>query len=156
VAFNLYMLFEPAPPAYVILFFVNSDCPIARRYSPEINRIAKEFQKGFTSKLVYCDQNVSARALKNHHNDFKFSFDFITDPKHLLTKQFKVSVVPTAVVVDKSNRVLYRGRIDDSYGSDFKWRKPKQLDLRNALSAIQSGKPVKVKETTPVGCTLSL
>jgi AhpC/TSA family len=137
-----------------VLFFVNSDCPIARRYSPEISRIAKEFGSTFKFRLLYCDPKTSDLELRKHHTDFGFVMRWDRDPVHSLAKQLKVSVVPAVVVIDAKKHILYTGRIDDSYGTDFKWRKPKHLDLRNALESIRFGKKIVVKKTNPIGCTL--
>jgi hypothetical protein len=140
-------------PAIKVDFFITSDCPICRRYSPEMNRIVREFPAA-KFRMVYSQPGITANVAKQHQMEFKILAPFLLDPKGVEARRAGAKVVPTAVVYSGS-KLVYRGRIDDAYGSDFKWRKPKSPDLRNAIKAALSGQAPKVKETTPIGCTLS-
>jgi hypothetical protein len=52
--------------------------------------------------------------------------------------------------------VVYRGRIDDSFAVLGQPRRPvKDADLRNALEAVVTGKPIEKPETKAVGCYIS-
>jgi hypothetical protein len=146
------MFFGPIQKPQV-LFFVYSDCPIARRYTPEMNRIANEFGKDFEFRMVYCDPKTAA--LKKHHQEFKYAFGYSLDSGLVLAKKHGVKAVPTAVVLDKSGRRQYRGRIDDSYTPAYRWKKPQVFDLRKALNSVKFGKSVETRETVVVGCLLS-
>jgi thiol-disulfide isomerase/thioredoxin len=140
------------PPA-LVYYFVNSDCPIARRYSPEMARIAKEHEREGMFKIVFCDPKFTKQQATKHCKEFGLNFSFLLDANKMLAKRNGIKTVPTAVIIYQG-KVAYRGRIDDAYGSDYKWRKPKQFDLRNALEAIRLGRPIPIKETTPIGCHL--
>ena len=142
-------------PKVETLFFVTSDCPISARYSPEINRIVKEFGDVSSFQIEYEDQGVPLGSLQAHQKEFGIKTPFSLDFKHGIAKQYKVIAVPTALVRNAKGEVLYMGRIDDAYGKDFHWHPVKQADLRNALSAIKAGKTVSVKSTAVIGCTIS-
>jgi thiol-disulfide isomerase/thioredoxin len=149
------LLIGPAfePTTVQLRVFVNYDCPIARRYAPELNRIQRDFSKKIDFKLVYCDKELSLSQIKKHHQEFDLKMAFQTDPTRKLIKEFGVSTVPTAVVTQR-DQMLYFGRIDDAYGKDYKWRRPKSFDLRDALASILAKKPVKNPRTEPIGCAL--
>lgn len=151
-AFNLYMLPLFVPPVKVD-FFITSDCPICRRYSPEMNRIVRDFPNA-KFRIVYSEPGITSAVAKRHQKEFKILAPFFLDPQGLEAKRAGAKIVPTAVVYAGS-KLVYRGRIDDAYGSDFKWRTPKSPDLRNALKAALAGKEPALKETQPIGCTLS-
>ena len=142
-------------PKVKTIFFVTSDCPIAQRYVPEIKRIIKDYKSVSTFRLVYEDSGVSQQKVSAHHSEYNMKCPFSLDKGHSIAKRYKITVVPTALVLNDRGETLYRGRIDDSYGENFKWRPAKQLDLRNALSALRDGKSVPVKVTSVIGCTLS-
>jgi hypothetical protein len=93
--------------------------------------------------------------MKAHHQEYKLGCPLIIDPKHTKAKMFKVKGVPTVVVMSTEDNVFYQGRIDDSYGKDYKWRPTKQHDLRNALEDLKHSRPVRVKSTTVIGCALN-
>lgn len=136
------------------LVFVTTDCPVAQRFTPELKRIMKDFRSVTSFKFVYEDTGISVDKVKAHHTEFKIDCPLEVDNKQWLAKQYHVTGVPT-VVVRSGSSMAYKGRIDDSYGSDFKWHPAKQKDLRNALTALKNGVPVKVKRTKVIGCALN-
>lgn len=138
-----------------VLFFVNHDCPIARRYSPEFNRLVNEFGKTFDFRSVYCDQGVPLETLKKFHSEFKLITTFSFDSNRKLVRAYGVKVVPTAVILNRDQKVWYFGRIDNAYGDNFKWRKPTQFELRDALRSIRAGTLPKTIRTSAIGCTLA-
>ena len=141
-----------APPIKVD-FFITSDCPICRRYSPEMNRIVRDFPAA-KFRMVYSEPGISAAIAKKHQKEFRMLAPFFLDPNGIEAKRAGAKVVPTAVVYSGA-QLVYRGRIDDAYGSDYKWRTPKSPDLRNAIKAALSGNAPNPKETKPIGCSLS-
>jgi hypothetical protein len=143
----------------VLRVFVNSDCPIARRYTPELNRIYREFGSRVSMRLVYCDPDFSRGAAEKHHREFKLAMSFEQDSRQTLAKSLGVVTVPTAVLSEagtdgKNGKVLYFGRIDNAYGADYKWRKPTDFDLRNAMDDVLKGRKVRLAKTVAIGCSL--
>lgn len=142
-------------PKFETLFFVTTECPISRRFTPEIKRIMTEYSTVSSFVFVYEDENGSLSKVKAHHREFGLNGPFWLDPERKLAKKYQVKGVPTAVVRSRDGAAQYFGRIDDSYGNDFKWRPAKHRDLRDALSALGKGKPVPVTRTTVIGCALN-
>ena len=138
------------------LFVITSDCPIAQRYTPEIKRIIKEYRAVSSFRFVYEDEGMTEKQIQIHHDEYKIPCLFSIDEKHAFARANKITGVPTVFIRAMKGPFLYRGRIDDSYGADFKWHPAKHRDLRNALEAIRLGKPVPVKQTKVIGCALSL
>jgi thiol-disulfide isomerase/thioredoxin len=137
-----------------VVVFVNHDCPIARRYSPELKRWEKEYSGEVSFKMMYCDTGIGRAALTKHHQEFGLRMEFGTDPKRTISKGYGVVAVPTVIVFSRTNRLIYMGRIDDSYGEDFKWRTPNRRDARDAIEAALSGVAPKVSRTRVIGCAL--
>ena len=144
-----------ALPKLETLFFVTSDCPISKRFTPEIKRIIRDFKGTSTFKYIYEDQDTTYVKMKAHHDEYSITCPLSLDPKQELAKKYGVKGVPTVVLRSTSGAVHYQGRIDDSYGTDFKWHPAKQTDLRNALTALKVGKKVPVKQTKVIGCALN-
>jgi hypothetical protein len=134
--------------------FIAHDCPISNKYAPEINRIVREYApKKVGFYVVYCEADGSPANAAKHHQDFGYTCPGLLDPKHALVKLAGASVTPEAAVFDSSGKLVYRGRIDNLY-IDF--GKPRYAatvhDLRRALDAVITGKPIPVKTTKAVGC----
>ena len=65
-------------------------------------------------------------------------------------------MTPEAVVFDRDDQLVYRGRIDDRY-VDFGQARPEptQRDLETAIDAVLDGLPVAHQVTEAVGCPIA-
>ncbi len=137
------------------LFFVTNDCPIANAYAHEIARICSDYAgRGVGCELVYVDQQMSDEAARKHAQEYGHGdYPRIVDRKHELVKATGVTVTPEVAVIDRAGKVVYRGRIDDSFAALAQPRRPvRSADLRNALDEVVAGKVVAVSETKALGC----
>jgi hypothetical protein len=148
----------PAPGVKATVFvFVTTDCPIANRYAPEIQRLTSIFaSQGVRFWLVYANPHEPPASIRNHLRQFQYAIPALRDPEHALVRFTKVTVSPEAAVVDPGGVLLYHGRIDDrcvNIGRDRP--SPTRADLAEALRAILDGKAVAQSATPAVGCILS-
>jgi hypothetical protein len=140
------------------LFFITNECPISNSFAHEIARICADYKaKGIACALVYVDPAVSDDQARQHAQEYGHGdYPKIVDRRHELVKATGVTVTPETAVVDQSGKVVYRGRIDDSYAALGQPRRPaKNADLRDALDAVVAGKPVEKPETRALGCYIS-
>jgi hypothetical protein len=148
----------PAPGVRATVFvFVTTDCPIANRYAPEIQRLTAIFtSQGVRFWLVYANPHEPLASIRNHLRQFQYAIPALRDPEHALVRFTKVTVSPEAAVVDQGGVLLYHGRIDDQWVNIGRDRpSPTRRDLAEALRAILDGKPVAQSATPAVGCILS-
>lgn len=147
--------FALGPDKASVLIFVLHDCPIANAYAPEIARIAKDYRgKPVRLALVYVDPDLTTKEIQKHRKEYGHEgCTAFFDRKHLLVKATGADVTPEAVVIDRSGRIAYRGRISNLYANYGKRRrKATQHDLRDAIDAVLEGKPVKNPRTEALGC----
>lgn len=138
------------------VIFISTDCPIANRYAPELERLRVEFEaKGVKLTLAHVDPELSDDQAREHAAQFALKAAIVADRKHQLVRASGATVTPEAVVVDPAGRIRYRGRIDDWF-TDFgkSRRKPAQHDLREALQALLEGRLVTNPQTKAVGCLM--
>ena len=133
--------------------FVLKDCPIANQYTPEIKRLAGKY-KNVQFRMVFEDEDIQPKEVFDHLNEYGLKLPGVLDDHHRQAKQYGATISPTAVVTVNS-RIVYKGRIDDTYVSIGK-RKSQAAshDLSAALDAVLAGKPVKTVTTQAVGCRL--
>jgi len=139
----------------LLLVFISHDCPISNFYSHEISRVCEEYgKKGVRCSLVYVDPRLTDEAAKKHAEEYGHgSYPRIVDRKHELVAQTGATVTPQAVLMRPDKSIIYSGRIDNFYVALGKKRQVvTEHDLRNALEAATSGKPIAVPKTNPVGC----
>jgi len=154
-------LVDPLAPASgvraTVFVFITTDCPIANRYAPEIQRLTAIFTpQGVRFWLVYANPHEPVASIRNHLRQFQYAIPALRDPEHSLIRFTKVTVSPEAAVVDQGGALVYHGRIDDRWVNLGRDRpSPTHSDLAEALSATLEGKPVAQTATSAVGCILA-
>ena len=140
-----------------VLLFARTDCPITKRYAPEMQRLSGEFAaKGVAFWLVFEDASETLGEIHSLIDQYKYPGTPLRDPTHALVRRAHATVAPEAAVFDHQRRLVYHRRIDHQYLDIGKSRPVAQVhDLENAISAVLSGTPVKESETRAVGCSLA-
>ena len=142
----------------VALVLIAHDCPICNAYAPELSRIAKEFGKrGVLVELVYTEPGLSLHSARAHASSYSYTgLKLFLDTKGTLARTSGVTITPEAAVYDPSGRLTYRGRIDNQYVSFGKQRaRVTSRDLRAALEATLSHRPIAHARTDAIGCYIS-
>jgi hypothetical protein len=138
-----------------VYVFTTTDCPIANRYAPEIQRLAAKYQQFARFVLVYPVPTDTPELISEHQKKFAYVLDSVRDTDQKLVKMTGVTVSPEVAVM-RGTQVLYRGRIDDRYIELGKERpNPTRRDLESALDLITTGRAAAVKQTRAIGCILA-
>jgi peroxiredoxin len=140
----------------IVLFFVTNDCPVTNSYVPEMNRIEESYAaQGIGFYAVQADTSVPDAAVTSYARDYHYGFSLLLDPGQILVKLTGATVTPQVVVLSPDGQALYRGRIDNRI-EDFGRQHPEATkhDLRDALDAVLSGKPVPEPVTKSIGCAI--
>ena len=140
----------------VLLFFVITDCPVGNSYVPEMNRIHEAYSaRGVQVYAVQADPGVAAAEVAKYAREYGYTFPVLLDPGQALVKHTGATVTPEAAVLASDGKLLYLGRIDNRV-EDFGETRPRatENDVRNALDAVLSGKPVAHATTRSIGCAI--
>lgn len=142
----------------VVVIFIGYDCPISNAYSPEINRLCREFSPhGVQFLLVYADADLDMESAQRHATEYGFTCPTILDPQMTLVRWVGAKIKPEAAVLTPKGQLLYRGRINDLYPEVGKKRpRPTTHDLKDALQAVIEGKEIRVPRTRAVGCDIQI
>lgn len=139
-----------------VLFFVTLECPVVKRYLPRVGELARTYaERGVITLVVNVGPGDSlvdaAGQVSKHAPAAVFGKDF----ELALAHACGVERTPTAIVLDRERRLVYRGRVDDQHGYGAGRDMPSRADLQLALDEVLAGKPVGVAETTPTGCLIT-
>ncbi|MCS6976010.1 MAG: redoxin family protein [Gemmatales bacterium] len=151
-----YRLPGPGECQAVVVIFLSHDCPIANAYAPEIKRLCQVYkQRGVVFCVVYAERDLSRETAKKHAQEYGYCCPVLLDPELKLVRRVGATKVPEAAVLSPRGDLLYRGRIDDRY-VDYGQRRSvvRSQDLRDALDAALSGKPVARPRTEVIGCDI--
>jgi len=144
---------------FIVVFTCNT-CPVAQAY---LNRVA-ELNASYAAKgypviainpndagAVPAESFDKMQALAKGKN---FTYPYLLDPDHVVTKQFGATRTPHVFLVnksDKGNTVEYIGAIDnDPEGENA----VKEDYVKNAINNLATGKKPAVTTTKAVGCSI--
>ena len=142
----------------VVVVFIMPDCPIANYFQPTLHELHDRFSaQGVPFFLVHSDSDVTREIASKHAEAYKISCPVVLDEKQVLARRLGARVTPQAFLLDSAGRVVYQGRINDLF-ADFgkRRREPTTHDLRNALEALLSGRPIEPAKTRAIGCYLAI
>jgi hypothetical protein len=145
-----------AVAALEVWIFTRTDCPIANRYAPAIEKLYQEYSaRGVAFKLIYPEPGVTAANVEKHRTEYRLTVPFEIDSKQLLVKQAGVQVTPEAAVFS-DGKLIYRGRIDDRQAAlNFARQGTVTQDLAITLDSILTGhRPPKLRTTRAFGCAI--
>ena len=150
----------------LVVVFTCNHCPTAQYYEDRIKGIVDDYKKkGFAlvaispndpksvrlDELGYTDSGDSFEEMKVRAKHKKFNFPYLYDgDKEEVSRAYGPVATPHAFVFDKTRKLRYVGRIDDSERPEF----VKSHDLRNAIDAVLAGREVELKQTKAFGCSI--
>jgi hypothetical protein len=152
-------LLAPHGTRAVVLFFAASDCPIANRYIPEIERLEQQYSpSGVQFWWVYPNPRDTAAVVRQHDAQFDIRSHALLDTDQHLTHMAHVTVTPEAAVFVPSGanlREVYRGRIDDRYLELGRERPAATRHvLEQAIAAVLADRTVPSPGGPTIGCSI--
>jgi peroxiredoxin len=136
----------------VAVIFVATKCPVSNAYNTRMAALGKEYAaKGVLLVGINSNKTEPAAEVKEHAEKHGFTFPVLKDDGNKIADAYGATRTPEVFVVDPKGNLLYHGRIDENQDDAKNVRSP---DLRNALEAVLSGKPVPTAETKAFGCTI--
>jgi thiol-disulfide isomerase/thioredoxin len=138
--------------------FICNHCPYVQHVKGEIGRIAAEYRpKGvgivaINSNDITAYPDDSPENMKRLAESEGWTFPFLFDETQEVAKAFRAACTPEFYLFGPDRKLVYRGQLDDS--------RPRNnvpvtgRDLRAALDAVLSGRPVPEEQTPSVGCNI--
>jgi thiol-disulfide isomerase/thioredoxin len=141
--------------AYVLVF-VNTSCPLAKRYLPTLNALEKDYRgKDVQFVAINAAEEDSILAMATQAVQHECAFPFVKDFDAACARALGVKRTPEVVILDADRRVCYRGRIDDQYRLGGTRKEASNHDLKDALDAVLGGNKVARAETEVDGCPIT-
>jgi hypothetical protein len=97
------------------------------------------------------DGGNSFAEMQSYAKDQDYQWYYALDDNAVLAGAFGASRTPECFLFDKNGILVYHGAIDDSPGDPSS---VKRHHLQAAIDEMIDGKPVTVKETRSVGCSI--
>jgi len=144
----------------VVFVFTRSDCPIANRYAPELERLrSRATAAAIEFWLVFVDPGESVDVIRAHLQAYRYTGRALRDPGHDLVRATGVTIAPEAAAFVRDRaapRLVYRGRIDDRYRDAGRMRPAATThDLESVIDDIGKARVPALRETPAVGCVIA-
>jgi len=146
----------PASPLPLMVVFLSTECPYVMATQARINAYAKQ-HTGRVTVLAINANDVDTHA-KESLADMRaqakgqgFVFPYLKDEPQATTRAFGAVCTPDFFLFDRTRKLVYRGRMDDS------WRDPAQVKVRDldaATEALLAGRPVSAEQPPSRGCSI--
>jgi thiol-disulfide isomerase/thioredoxin len=82
----------------------------------------------------------------------KFGFPYLYDETQNVAKKYQAECTPEFYLFDKDNKLIYRGRLDES--SPGNGIESDGKDLRNAIDNFLAGKEISDHQRPSMGCNI--
>lgn len=134
-----------------VLIFIAVQCPVSNAYNERMEKLAQDY-KARGINVIGINSNVAEppAAVKAHAATHHLTFPILKDSGNKIADQLGASVTPETYFLDANNKLVYRGRIDNSRNGN----QISSTELRDALDASLSGKPVTKSAAAAFGCSI--
>ena len=136
----------------VVVMFIATKCPYSNAYNDRMRDMAIAYEKqGVLFVGINSNNTEPAEEVAAHARQHGFTFPLMKDPRNKVADLYDARHTPEIFVVDRSGKLRYHGRIDENYENPTQVNSP---DLKNALDAMISSKPIARAETKAFGCSI--
>ncbi len=141
-----------------VYVFLSETCPICQSYTLTLKTLAEKYSReNVVFLLVFPNYYSGTDSVNAFIKKYNLPFFSIVNKAKELAKELNATITPEVFVQDAKGKILYSGRIDDSFYSLGKRRTVvSSNDLDDALQAITGKQKVKNVKTQAVGCIISL
>ena len=139
----------------VVCIFLGTEYPLAKLYGPRLAKLAEKYDGlGVAFVGVNSNQQDSLTEIAAYARRHGIKFPILKDLSNRFADQLKATRTPEVVVWDHTQKIRYRGRIDNQFGVGYIRNEANRNDLKIALDELLAGKPVAETVTEPVGCLI--
>lgn len=134
-----------------VILFISAQCPVVKAYNERMEKLTQDYKaRGVNVVGINANSTETMDQMKAHAADYKLTFAMLQDKGNKIADMLGAQVTPEAFVLDANNKLVYHGRIDNSRSGT----NVESNDLRDALDAMLSGKPVAKSEAAAFGCSI--
>ncbi|MGK6351356.1 thioredoxin family protein [Parapedobacter sp. DT-150] len=148
----------PDAKGFILIFTCNT-CPVAKGYEDRIIALDKKYKpQGYPVIAINpndagVEPRESYEQMQQRAAEKGFTFPYLLDPDHVITKQFAATHTPHTFVLQKTaegNVLQYIGAIDD----DSRGGNPETKFVEEAVAALTAGNKPDPNMTKAVGCSI--
>lgn len=143
--------------ALVVVFMCNH-CPYVKHISAGLAQFARDYMTrgvgivGINSNDAANYPDDSPARMVTEAKSAGYLFHYLHDETQEVAKSYRAACTPDFFLFDQEKALVYRGQFDDSRPGNGVSVTGK--DLRSAVDALLSGKPVSLNQKPSIGCNI--
>jgi len=140
-----------------IFMFICNHCPYVKAIEKRLIQLGNEMIEHNVQILAICSNDStdfpedSPENLLKRWKEMEYPFPYLIDESQSVAKEFQAVCTPDFFVYDGSLRLVYRGRLDDSWKDDSKVT---SRELILAVRNILSGESINEIQIPSMGCSI--
>jgi peroxiredoxin len=144
--------------AALLIMFVCRHCPYVKHVQHQLARLGADYQERGAGIVAISSNDASEYpedapgSLRAMAVELGFTFPLCYDESQEVARAYGAVCTPDFFVFDAARRLVYRGQLDDSRPGNG--RPVTGADLRAALDAVLSDRPVSPDQKPSVGCSI--
>jgi peroxiredoxin len=145
-----------ASPALLVMFICNH-CPYVKAIEERLLSLAHELQSQGAQFLAVCSNDPidhpddRPEALLARTLEENYPFPYLIDSDQTLARSLGAVCTPDFFLYDRDRRLVYRGRLDDSWKDPAKVRK---RELASAITKVLKGEKIIESQIPSMGCSI--
>lgn len=146
----------PANTPFVVMFICNH-CPYVKAIEDRLITLGHDLKKQNVPVFAICANDAESHPedsfenLKKRAEEKSYPFPYLYDSTQEVAKAFGAVCTPDFFVYDRSHKLAYRGRLDDSWKDEAKVSK---RELYNAVQDLLNGPDIQLEQTASMGCSI--
>lgn len=142
----------------LLVMFICNHCPYVKHVRKELANLYRDYRDkdigivGINSNDVVKYPDDSPENMKKMAQENRWEFPYLFDETQRVAKSYRAACTPDFFLYDENRNLVYRGQLDDSRPDSGKPVTGK--DLRAAIGAVLSGKPVPSEQRASMGCNI--
>ena len=140
-----------------LIMFICNHCPYVINYHDEIKRLAGDYAEilnmvAISSNDIENYPQDGPDKMRELWEDLGLSFPYLFDSTQEIAKKYKAECTPEFYLFDNCERLVYRGRLDES--SPNSGIEVSGQDLRDAINNLISGKEINSNQLPSMGSNI--
>jgi peroxiredoxin len=142
----------------LLVMFICRHCPFVKHVQSELARLGKDYASQSLGIVAISSNDADAypddspERLREMATELGFNFPLCYDESQDVARAYSAACTPDFFLFDEKRRLAYRGQLDDSRPGNGK--PVTGRDLRAAIDALLTGRPVNPNQTPSIGCNI--
>ena len=142
----------------LLVMFICRHCPFVVHVKNELVRLGKDYEGKAVGIVAVSSNDADSypddapASLKEMALELGFRFPFCHDETQQVAKAYSAACTPDFFLFDEQRKLVYRGQLDGSRPGNSV--PVTGRDLRAAIDAVLTSRPVEPKQTPSIGCNI--